>query len=237
LEDESQVGPIEKELDTPVVEYYLERVRIHMDDSYAGVRMRKFPEDLRILEELIWECRIDTVLEVGLGLGGSALWFRDRLRTLATYGHIATPLVISVDVRTGAAREAMSAADPQWTESIRLVEGDVCDPEVAARVYEHIPPGARVLVVDDSAHMYESTMATLTQFASLVPLHGYVVIEDGHRDLDGMLPAEVPGKAHGVLQAITDFLDGDGAGRFVPRRDLERYVVTSNPRGWLQRIS
>ncbi len=227
---------VEKELANTLGEYYLERIRIHMNDSYAGVRMRKFPEDLRVLEEIIWECRINVVLEVGLGLGGSALWFRDRLRTLAAYGHNTDPLVVSVDVRCGAAREALSAADPTYADSIKLVEGDVCDPEVAVQVRQLLPPGARILVVDDSAHMYESTMATLKQFASLVPLNGYVVIEDGHRDLDGMLPVEVPGKAHGVVRAISDFLAGEGKDRFVQRRDRERYIVTSNPGGWLQRV-
>ena len=227
---------IEKELGSSLGEYYLERIRIHMNDSYAGVRMRKLPEDLRTLEEIIWECRIDVVLEIGLGMGGSALWFRDRLRTLAAYGHIADPLVVSVDVRCDPAREALSAADPAYADSIKLVEGDVCEPDVAEQVRRILPAGARILVVDDSAHMYESTMATLRHFASLVPLNGYVVIEDGHRDLDGMLPAEVPGRAHGVVQAISDWLEGEGRENFVQRRDLERYIVTSNPGGWLQRI-
>lgn len=227
---------IEDELEARLGDYYLERVRIHMNDSYAGTRMRKFPEDLRTLEEILWQCQIDVVLEIGLGLGGSALWFRDRLHTMTHYGRIAQPLVISVDVNTEQGRENLERVDPSYEETIKLVECDVCDPTVVDKVGRHLPANPRVLVIDDSAHMYETTMATLRHFSSLVPVSGYLLVEDGHRDLPGMLPSEVPGRAHGVIQAISDWLATDGAGRFVQRREQERYVVTSNPRGWLQRV-
>lgn len=227
---------IEDQLESRLGDYYLERVRIHMDDSYAGIRMRKFPEDLRTLEEIIWECHVDVVLEIGLGSGGSVLWFRDRLRTLAQYGRISRPLVISVDANIEQGRVNLAKLDPDYAQTIRLVESDVRDPDVAEKVRQHLPPDARVLLIDDSAHRYDTTMATLRHFSSLVPLFGYILIEDGHRDLPGMLPADIPGSTHGVVPAIREWLETDGAGRFVQRRDQERYIVTSHPGGWLQRI-
>jgi cephalosporin hydroxylase len=227
---------IEDQLESRLGDYYLERIRIHMDDTYAGIRMRKFPEDLRTLEQILWDCQLNVVLEIGLGLGGSALWFRDRLRTLVQYGRVAQPLVISVDADISQGRENLARVDPDYAETIRLVESDVRDPEVVEKVNQHLPPNARVLLIDDSAHRYDTTLATLRSFSSVVPLKGYVLIEDGHRDLPGMLPAEIPGHAHGVVQAIAEWLASDGAGRFVQRREQERYIVTSNPGGWLQRI-
>jgi cephalosporin hydroxylase len=228
---------VEEQLDTSLQDYYLERIRLHLHDSYVGVRMIKFPEDLRTYEQLLWEERVDVVVEIGLRYGGSALWFRDRLRTLAHYGRISSdPLVISVDVDIARGRENLARVDPGYAETIRLVEADVRDPLVVAQVHQHLPEGARVLLIDDSAHRYDTTIATLRQFSSLVPVSGYVVVEDGHRDLPDMMPFDAPGQAHGVLAAIDDWLASGGAGRFVRRREQERYIVTSNPRGWLQRV-
>jgi cephalosporin hydroxylase len=93
-----------------------------------------------------------------------------------------------------------------------------------------------VFLIDDSAHRYDTTLATLRQFADLVPVGSYVLIEDSHRDHPGMLPTEVPQHAHGVVDAIRDWLATDGAGRSIQDRVQERYIVTSNPGGWLRRV-
>jgi cephalosporin hydroxylase len=230
---------IEDLLESSLGDYYRSRWRIHLDDSYAGVRMRKFPEDLRTLERVLWEHRLNVVLEIGLDHGGSALWFRDRLRTMAQYGRITQPLVISVDVNVALGRENLARTDPDYAETIRLIESDVRAPEVVEKVHQHLPAGARVLVIDDSAHRYDTTLATLRNFSPLVPVGSLMLVEDGHRDIPGMLPPDRmgPADAYGSMRAIADWLATDGAGRFVQRRDQEHYIVTSNPGGWLQRIS
>ena len=67
-------------------DYWLARAAQHTSDSYAGVPLSKFPEDLRTYEHLLWETRADTVIEIGTQAGGSALWFRDRLLANRRYG-------------------------------------------------------------------------------------------------------------------------------------------------------
>lgn len=74
------------DLNSTVREYWHERASRHTQDSYAGVRMAKLPEDLRVYEHLLWLSKPNVVIEIGISRGGSALWFRDRLRALAAYG-------------------------------------------------------------------------------------------------------------------------------------------------------
>jgi cephalosporin hydroxylase len=70
------------------------------------VPLSKFPEDLRVYEHLLWLQMPDTVIGVGTQWGGSALWFRDRLRTLRDYGRIERdPLVVTIDLRQEGARD------------------------------------------------------------------------------------------------------------------------------------
>jgi cephalosporin hydroxylase len=82
---------VEVEFDEPVRGYWARRADQVMRDSYAGVQMFKFPEDLRVYEHLMWLSRPDVVIEIGAYFGGSSLWFRDRLRALAGTGGAATP--------------------------------------------------------------------------------------------------------------------------------------------------
>jgi cephalosporin hydroxylase len=225
---------IEERLDESLRTYWLDRVAQHTDDSYAGVPLSKFPEDLRVYEHLLWADRPNVVIELGTHCGGSALWFRDRLRTLAAYGLISEHRVITVDIEADSARPHLDQADLNWEQDISLVAGDVCDEELPDRVAAHLPRGARCFVVEDSAHVYTTTMAVLTGFARFVSPGGFVVVEDGCVDIESMrLDESWP---RGVLPAVSDWLAGPAGSSFVARRDLELYGVTCHPNGVLQRV-
>lgn len=213
--------------------YWRARLVQHTDDWYAGLRMLKFPEDLRIYEHLLWISAPQVVVEIGTRHGGSALWFRDRLRVMEAYGRVASPRVISIDIDISDAEAAIAAADPAWRETITLLEGDVCDAALAEQVAALIPTGARTLVIEDSAHTYQTTMGALENFAPLVTPGGFLVVEDGCVDVEALrVHAEWP---RGVLPALHEWLETDAATDFVMRRDLELYGVTCHPEGFLQR--
>ena len=223
------------DLAATVREYWLERVARHKRDSYAGVRLAKFPEDLRVYEHLIWASKPNVVIEIGALRGGSALWFRDRLRTLASYEHIGRPLVISIDLEIDGAREDVGIADPAYEETIALLEGDVTDPDLPGEVEALLPAGARCLVVEDSAHLFETTMAALKGFARFVPPRGFFVVEDGSVDVEEMRLR--PDWPRGVLPAVRKWLETDEGHEFRVRRDLEIYGITAHPEGFLQRTA
>ena len=223
------------DLQATVRDYWLERVSRHKRDTYAGVRLAKFPEDLRVYEHLLWAAAPNVVIEIGALQGGSALWFRDRLRTLAGYGRIGSPLVISIDVEIRGAREALSAVDPGYEETITLLAGNVMDPDLPREVEALLPADARCMVVEDSAHVFETTMAALTGFARFVPPQGFFVVEDGCVDCEAMrLREDWP---RGVLPAVREWRKSPEGRKFKLRRDLEIYGLTAHPEGFLQRVA
>lgn len=209
-------------------EYFKARVAQHTHDSYAGLTMAKFPEDLRVYEHLLWCSRPDAVIELGVDRGGSTLWFRDRLAALERYG--AGPArVIAIDTRLPVGLER----DPAWRDSITLLEGDVCDPRLPDRVAAELGPNARCLVVEDTAHTYGTTMAALDGFHRFVAPGGFFVVEDGCVD-DDVLRLE-PDWPRGVRPAIEAWLERHSD--FCVRRDLELYGVSCHPGGFLQRCN
>lgn len=225
--------PIEQRLQSPISSYWLDRAAQHTQDSYAGVPLAKFPEDLRVYEHMLWADRPNVVIEIGTHSGGSALWFRDRLRTLASYGLISECHVVTIDVEIAQARRYLDRADPRWEESISLVSGDVCDETLPAQIAELLPHEARCFVVEDSAHVYTTTMAALTGFSRFVSPGGFFIVEDGCVDIEAMRLAE--DWPRGVLPAIADWLASPAGVDFASRRDLELYGVTCHPGGLLQR--
>jgi len=225
--------PVRFHLASPAKRYWDDRVRQHTQDSYAGVGLAKFPEDLRAYEHIMWSTRPNVVIEIGTSFGASALWFRDRLRWLEAYGRIEGGRVVSVDLEIDEARGLMSQADPRFEETITLIAGDVLDPELPEQVERQLPAEARCLVVEDSAHVYETTMAALVGFARFVPRDGFFVVEDGYVDIEERrIAPELP---RGVLPAVRDWLGSDAGRDFQVERDAELYGVSSHPEGFLRR--
>jgi cephalosporin hydroxylase len=222
-------------LSDPVRDLWFQRLRQSIQDRYMGIPMVKLPEDLRVYEHLLWLSRANVVIELGTKAGGSALWFRDRLAALAACGRIDRPLVISIDLRTTAAQGALESVDPSWRESIALLAGDIRDASLVEEVRRMVPPGARCLVSEDSAHTYETTLAALRGFAQFVPVGGFFVVEDGAVDVEEMRPPNRPGWPRGVLPALHEWLEGEGTA-FRMRRDLELYGLSSNVEGYLERV-
>jgi cephalosporin hydroxylase len=221
-------------LDESIRDYWLKRAAQHTGDSYAGVGLSKFPEDLRVYEHLLWEGGATAVIEIGTYLGGSSLWFRDRLATFARYRSGPPPFVVSIDVDIDAARRAIEAVDPSYADSIALIESDVADPRLPERVEALLPAGSRCLVVEDSAHVYDTTWASLANFSRFVPPSGFFVVEDGCVDVAEM--RLTPDWPQGVLPALHDWLQTPEGAGFRVRRDLELYGVSCHPEGFLQRL-
>jgi len=224
--------PVNVDLGRDLRSYWLDRARQHTQDVYAGVPLSKFPEDLRVYEHLLWADRPDTVIEIGTHHGASALWFRDRLRTLEAYGLVEDPRVVTIDIDQSTSREQLGRADPAHADTIHVIEGDVRDEQLAGAVQRLV--GRRCLVVEDSAHDYDTTMASLENFSRFVAPGGYFVVEDGCVDVEEMRLSDT--WPRGVLPALREWLATEQSAGFAVRRDLELYGITCHPEGFLQRL-
>lgn len=227
--------PVIVDTAAPAVDLWRTKAELVATETYAGISLVKFPEDLRVYEHILWSKRIDTVVELGTYAGGSLLWFRDRMRTFAGYGRSKPPTVIGATLSASHPRALLEAVDPSWQDEISLLEGDVCDPGLAARVSELVPPGARCLVVEDTAHTYDTSLAALNLYSDLVPPGGIFVVEDGCVDVEELRID--PDWPRGVLRAIDEWLATPQGSNFRRRPELELYGVTCHVQGYLERVS
>jgi cephalosporin hydroxylase len=121
------------------------------------------------------------------------------------------------------------ASAPPSHERIAYVAGAPDDPDVAARVKALAPDPADALVIL-ALGATPRVVAACEHYAPLVPVGGYVVVEN--TVVNGR-PAQ-PGFAPGPYEAVEAIL-GRG-GDFVPDPAGERYTVTFNRNGYLKRI-
>lgn len=189
--------------------------RIVSESRYFGIPTQKSPLDAWVYQEIIYDVQPDVIVEIGTFHGGSALMLAHLLDGLNQ------GLVITVD-KTHKHVHTRARIHPR----IEFFEGDAC--AVVPAVSRRIARATRVMVIEDSSHTYENTLAVLCAYSPLVTQGSYFIVEDGicHHGLD-------VGPSPGPYEAIQTFLCQNR--EFKVDRSREPFTVTWNPDGYLIR--
>lgn len=164
--------------------------------TYRGILCLKNPFDFALYTKLIHELAPRTIIEIGSHSGGSALWMADMLRAFGIDGH-----VYSIDIRP-----VSGVTD----ERIEFVTADVRKlGETLSSEFLHSLPGP-ILVIEDGAHFYDTTIAAMRFFAPILRPGDYLLVEDGI--VNDLVPLDkVYAKYdNGPNRAIFDFLAETG---------------------------
>jgi cephalosporin hydroxylase len=183
--------------------------------TWLGTRAKKCPFDLWVYQEIVAEQRPDLIVETGTAHGGSAL-FLASMCDLVGHGE-----VISIDVEQ---RER-----PQHPR-ITYLHGSSTAPEIVAEVRTRAEGTSSRLVLLDSDHSREHVLQELELYAPLVPVGGYLVVEDTNVNGHPVAPRFGPGPH----EAVEEFLARTDA--FEVDRAREGLMLTFNPGGYLRRV-
>jgi cephalosporin hydroxylase len=187
--------------------------------SWLGHPIWQNPLDAWSLQEAIVQDDVDLVVECGTNRGGSALYMASLFDLLGR-GH-----VITIDIAT-----LSDIVHPR----IDFVIGSSTDPAVVDDVRARVERlgAARVMVLLDSDHAGAHVLRELELYADLVPVGGYVLVQDGCIDELASMRSDRPGP----LWAIRRFVADDA--RFVIDRDRsDRYLFSHSPSGWIRRVT
>ncbi|HEX5582099.1 CmcI family methyltransferase [Gaiella sp.] len=185
------------------------------ETSWLGAQALKNPLDLWVYQEIIVEQRPELIVETGTYRGGSALYLAS-ICDLVGAGE-----VVSIDV------EPLREDYPAHPRITYLGGRSSTDAEVVADVSARAA-GKGTLVVLDSDHSQAHVEAELAAYAPLVPVGGYLIVEDSNigQIRKDLLPG--PLEAIEVFLARTDEFEID--------RAREKFLITQNPSGYLRRV-
>ena len=189
--------------------------RIINQTSYFGIKTLQSPLDFWVYQEVLHETKPDVLVEVGNFCGGSTLALAHLLDAL---GH---GRIIGVDIN--------HAGVPDLVRNhprISLIEGDACG--AYDTVKSLIAPAERTMVIEDSSHTFDNTLAVLRRYSQLVKPGDYLIVEDGicHHGLP-------VGPSPGPYEAVEAFVHE--CSDFEIDRDRESFLITWNPKGYLRR--
>lgn len=181
---------------------------------FLGVGMMKCPTDIWMYQQMLTELRPVAVVETGTYKGASAAWFAFTMDML----QINEGIVITVDID-----DYRECGHPRIT----FLGGDSTDPALVESIIEVLPEDGPRLVVLDSDHSAEHVYQELCLYAPLVRVGDWLVVEDTNISWPGE-----EGARGGLQRYVLEH-----QGEFVQDVLSERYLLTMNPGGWLQRVA
>jgi len=201
--------------------------RLSYEVTWLGIPIIQLPEDMVVMQELIWKVRPDVIVESGVAHGGALVLYASILELLGR------GRVIGVDIEIRKYNRLAIEAHP-LSHRIDLIEGDALADATVDAVRSRIKPGERVMVTLDSNHTRDHVRGELERYAPLVTPNSYLVVFDGVMALVADAPAAGAGWDNdNPFEAVQDFLAGTED--FEVDRSYERMAVTYCQGGVLRR--
>src|SRR5664279_4923652 len=107
--------------------------RLSYEVSWLGIPIIQLPEDILVVQELVWKNRPDVIVESGVAHGGALILYASLLELLGR------GRVIGVDIEIRKYNRLAIQSHPTSTR-INLLEGSSTDPDTLAKVRRLIQP-------------------------------------------------------------------------------------------------
>jgi cephalosporin hydroxylase len=218
----------------------------------------QYPQDIVAMQEIVWRCKPDLIIETGIAHGGSLIMSASLLALLdycdaVDRGQVLDPRatgrrVIGIDIDIRSHNRQAIETHPM-AHRIDMIEGSSVSRDVIRRVHDMAGSYARVLVCLDSNHTQEHVLAELEAYAPLTTKGSYCCVFDTIiEDLpEGMYPDRPWNRRDNPKSAVREFLRRlDTEGRTaadneplifeIDRSIDQKLLITVAPGGYLRRV-
>ena len=161
--------------------------------TWHGIRTLKLPSDIWNYQEIIFERRIDHVIETGTRHGGSAVFFAETLAARRAPGP-----VISIDVDE-------NSRSIRACQGVHFLIGDSAAPEMVERAMALLPSqrGPLFLILD-SDHARDHVLRELRAWVPQLRSGDYLVVEDTIVNGHPVRPEHGPGPFEAIEQYLVE---------------------------------
>lgn len=198
--------------------------------KWMGRPIIQYPQDIVIMQELIWEIKPDLIIETGIAHGGSLILYASILELIGK-GEV---LGIDIDIREHNKKEIL---DHPMSKRISMIEGSSIDPVIVDKVKAIAKDKETIMVLFDSNHSHEHVMEELKAYANLTTVGSYcvvfdTVVEDLPKAIYNDRPWDV---GSNPKTAVFDFLKTND--NFEIDKGIDNKILISvAPDGYLKRV-
>lgn len=214
--------------------------------TWLGRPIIQVPQDIYVIQEIVWKVKPDLIIETGIAHGGSLIMSASMLalmdyceatdqgKTFDPRGSRRRVLGVDIEIRPHN-REAIEAHP--MAHLIEMIEGSSIDPEVFEHVKKVAKEHKKILIFLDSNHTHDHVLAELEAYAPLTSVGSFCVVWDtGIEDLPKGFYTNRPwGKGNNPKTAVYEYLKSTDC--FEIDKAIEhKLLITASPDGFLQKI-
>jgi len=188
---------------------------------YFGISTYKLPLDLWIYQEIIYKIKPDVIIESGTYKGGSSFYLAHLCDAIGR-GNIIT--IDNLDYKQRVDKKVLEH------KRIRFIKGSSLDKETISQIKKILKPQSKVLVILDSDHKKEHVLKELRIYSKFVTKGSYLILEDTNINGHPVYKKFGPGP----MEALRLFLKENK--KFKSDKNMEKFLVTFNPKGYLLKI-
>jgi cephalosporin hydroxylase len=212
---------------------------------WLGLPIIQYPQDIVVLQEIVWGIKPDLIIETGIARGGS-LALSSSLLMMCDFEEAQREgrpfdatrpkrkvVGIDIDIRPHS-RNALEVHPLRGY--MNLIEGSSVDPVVIKAVKSIASHHQRVLVLLDSNHTHEHVLAELEAYAPLVSAGSYCIVYDtAIEDMPrGSFPNRLWDVGNNPKTAVHEYLNAHP--EFVIDNAIpDKLQITVAPDGYLRR--
>ncbi|MFW9990994.1 MAG: cephalosporin hydroxylase family protein [Candidatus Odinarchaeota archaeon] len=197
--------------------------------SWLGRPIIQFPQDMMAMQEIIWECKPDLIIETGIAHGGSLIFYASLLELLGGNRKV---LGIDIDIRD---HNRKAIESHPLASRITMLKGSSTSEEIINKVIEISKGYKRIMVCLDSYHTHDHVLDELKLYSPFVTKGCYIVVFDTIiEDFPDWYVEDRPwGKGNNSKTAVFEFLKTTN--RFEIDKDIEnKLLITVAPDGFLK---
>ncbi len=139
--------------------------------SWMGRPIIQYPQDMVMMQELIWDIKPDLIVETGIAHGGSLIYYASIMELIGK-GEV---LGIDIDIREHNKKEI--EAHPM-SKRIKMIQGSAIDKNIVDQVAKHVEGKKTVMVCLDSNHTHDHVLEELKLYAQFTSVGSYCVVFD-----------------------------------------------------------
>jgi cephalosporin hydroxylase len=195
--------------------------------TWLGIHAQQNPNDVWSIQQIFQDVKPDFVVEAGTNHGGGALVWATLLAPINPKAK-----VLTIDIED---KHAEAGKLPLFKEKVEFFLGSSTSEPIVKAIRNRVKDGKAVVILD-SDHSKEHVLTEIELYADLVPVGGYLLVQDtnihGH-PIGGQF-------GPGPWEAVEAFMAAGGRSKggatFEIDRSREILFFSMHPTGYLKRV-
>ena len=201
------------------------------DFTWMGRPIIQFPNDMFIIQELIWRVKPDLIIETGIAHGGSIIFSASMLELIGGDG-----IVVGIDIDIRKHNRNVIENHPMM-KRIVMIEDSSINKACVDQVYQIAKDKKSVMVFLDSNHSHKHVLSEMRAYGGLVTVGSYMVVFDTCIELfpKGYCSDRPWDVGDNPMTAIQEYLETKDT--FI-RDELvnSKAIITAAPNGYLRKV-